>query len=94
MQKSVATFLAIAARNRVGPVFVETHSEHILRRILAHIGSGKMQPQLSEAEVAILYVTRVNGSSTVTQLEIAPNGTMATPWPNESANDGYRELLT
>ena len=95
MQKSVATFLAIASQKRVGPVFIETHSEHILRRILAMIGHESTSiPKLQVANIALLYVSRVNGASSVTELEIASNGTLITPWPNDSANDGYRELLT
>ncbi len=95
MQKSIATFLAIASQKRVGPVFIETHSEHILRRILAMVGHESTGvPKLEVANIALLYVSRVNGASSVTELEIAPNGTLITPWPNDSANDGYRELLT
>ena len=95
MQKSIATFLAIASQKRIGPVFVETHSEHILRRVLAMVGHDSISiPKLQIANIALLYVSRVNGASSVTELEIAPNGTLITPWPNDSANDGYRELLT
>lgn len=95
MQKSVASFLAIASQNRVGPVFVETHSEHILRRVLALIShSSHATFKLQPTDVSLLYVSRMNGASSVTELEIAANGTLITPWPNESANDGYRDLLT
>ncbi len=92
LQTVVGSIIAAGALEREAPIIVETHSEHILRRILRHV-RGSSEPQVPPDEVSILYITRKGSLSTVHSLTLGHDGTLARSWPEAGADDGFRELL-
>ncbi|MFZ4589414.1 MAG: DUF3696 domain-containing protein [Ignavibacteria bacterium] len=59
-------------------LFIETHSEHIIRKIQLMIAKG----ELSLGDVAINYVDINDGVSDVKELRMAENGNFLDRWPN------------
>lgn len=59
-------------------LFIETHSEHIIRKIQLMIAKG----ELSLGDVAINYVGINDGVSDVKELRMAENGNFLDKWPN------------
>jgi energy-coupling factor transporter ATP-binding protein EcfA2 len=92
MQAAIGSLISVGASDRSAPVIVETHSEHVLRRILRHV-QGAAEPRLDPDDVSILYVTRQGGASTVHHLQVGEDGLLADAWPEAGAEDGYREIL-
>lgn len=69
-------------------VVIETHSEHILLRIRRRIAEGA----ISVKDVAILFVEKTDGASTVTRLDLNDNGHFG-DWPKGFFDDGYKEAM-
>lgn len=92
LQSVVGSVVAASGISRQAPVVVETHSEHVLRRVLRHVG-GSVLPALSSDDLAVIYVVRAGGNSSAHVLEVSEDGLLADSWPAEGAEDGYRELL-
>jgi energy-coupling factor transporter ATP-binding protein EcfA2 len=59
-------------------LFIETHSEHIIRKIQLMIAKG----ELSLGDVSINYVNINDGVSDVKELRMAENGNFLDQWPN------------
>lgn len=74
-------------------ILIETHSEHIIRKIQILIAKG----ELGREKVAVYYFDNIEGSTKVKKMEIEENGFFKEPWPNgffdDSANLSW-ELLT
>jgi len=74
-------------------VLIETHSEHIIRKIQVLIAKGK----LDREKIAVYYFDKTEGTTKVKKMEIEENGFFNEPWPNgffdDSANLSW-ELLT
>jgi predicted ATPase len=92
LQSVIGSVLAVSALSRQAPIIVETHSEHVLRRILRHVGGGA-QPRISPESVSIIHVSRTRGASSIRQLSVDETGSLTEAWPDAEASDGYRELL-
>ncbi len=71
---------------------IETHSEHIIKKIQVEIAKGKFDRNL----VGVYYFDKKNGKTYIKEMEIEDNGFFKEPWPNgffdDSANLSW-ELL-
>ncbi len=71
-------------------VICETHSEHLLLRIMRRIGEGKLSPSM----VSVLYVENLGKESIVRSMPINERGEMIRDWPGGFFEEGLREVLT
>ena len=85
---------------RCQQIIVETHSEHILLRLLrrvrqAAIPDRSLDPHsLGRESVVVLYVDpQPNGESTVKHLRIARNGEFIDRWPRGFFEERWMELF-
>ncbi|MDC0992038.1 DUF3696 domain-containing protein [bacterium] len=69
-------------------IIAETHSEHLVLRILRRIREGRISPD----QVSILYVDRVDGESTVKRLHIDEEGEFIDKWPHGFFEDRWEDL--
>lgn len=69
-------------------VIVETHSEHLVLRVLRRIREGRIRPE----QVSILYVDRVEGESTVQRLHVDEEGEFIDKWPYGFFEDRWEDL--
>jgi len=73
-------------------ILIETHSEHIIRKIQVLIAKGK----LDREKIAVYYFDNIKGTTKVKKMEIEENGFFKNPWPNGFFDDSYKlskELL-
>jgi len=77
---------------------IETHSEHLLLRILRRIRQtrkGEAEPgkAISADDVAVLYVENRGDHSIVRNMPISPDGELLHDWPGGFFEEGLREVL-
>ncbi len=77
---------------------IETHSEHILLRILKrmrHTAEGKLDKDdvlaLTSDDVCLLYVDNDGDNTFINELELDEDGSLLDPWPNGFFEEGHRE---
>jgi predicted ATPase len=68
---------------------IETHSEHIIRRLMRRVREGK----ISKDDISIVYVEAGSEGSTVTQIHLDDDGDLIDEWPNGFFEDGFRDHL-
>ncbi len=103
LQSSIADIFIEELNENVGSQFlIETHSEHLLLRILRRIRESEKQKCLSQlleldnTQVAVYYFNpHVGGETHVSSLPISPIGDFYTDWPRgffeERNNDLFDE---
>jgi predicted ATPase len=69
-------------------VILETHSEHLILRILRRIReTSKGQPhegrKITPDDVAVYYLGRQDGQTKLTRIDIDMNGEFVQPWPDD-----------
>jgi len=91
--------LFIEAAGKNNAIIAETHSEHLILRILRRIRETTddklpkgMRP-LRADDVCVLYVQPGESGSTVMQLEITSDGDFVQRWPNGFFADRLKELF-
>jgi predicted ATPase len=73
-----------------GQVLVETHSEHLVLRLLRRVREGVLPPQ----ELAILYVDlHDDGAAFVRRLEVDDRGELVDGWPGGFFDERLAEVL-
>jgi hypothetical protein len=89
-QQCVLADLLIELVRRERTVCIETHSEHILlslRRLIA-------EEKIDSGHVALYYVERLNGASSVREVPIQPNGHIVSDeWPTGFMGDALTQAL-
>ncbi len=70
-------------------VICETHSEHLLLRIMRRIREGTLSP----AKVAVLYVENLGKESIVREMPLNEKGELIRDWPGGFFEEGLREVL-
>lgn len=81
-------------------VFVETHSEHILLRLMRRMretseGSlPKGTPRLTPEDLVVLYVEPRGDGSIVHELPLNARGELMKPWPGGFFEEGLREVFS
>jgi predicted ATPase len=78
---------------------IETHSEHILLRIMKLIKNAASRKDhvvtpLTFENVSILYFDpQPNGSTKVKRLRLSPDGKLIDRWPGGFFNERYKDLF-
>ena len=75
---------------------VETHSEHLLLRLLRRVRQGQSHalPALDSNDLVVLYVNPgMDGTSKVSQLRISPDGDFIDRWPRGFFEERWKDLF-
>lgn len=91
----------VNASNTIAPneLIIETHSEHLLMRILRRIRESSVGrcPEgyaIAPEDVSVLYFNpSPNGSTRVTRLRISEDGRFIDPWPRGFFDDNLSDLF-
>ena len=80
-------------------LLIETHSEHILLRLMRRMREtvkkkNKGTPPVRPEDVAILFVLRDETRSVVLELRLDDEGTLLDPWPGGFFEEGFRERFS
>lgn len=75
---------------------IETHSEHILLRIMRRMretaqGKNKNLPPVRPTDVSLLFVQRYEGRSAALEIRLDDEGMLLDPWPGGFFEEGFRE---
>jgi AAA15 family ATPase/GTPase len=85
-------------RKIINSLIVETHSEHVMLRILRRIretteGKNTATPPISPEDVSVLYVSPDDRGSQVTHIPITKDGDFDKDWPNGFFDERDKELF-
>jgi len=92
-------FISSAKSSNNNTFIIETHSEHLLLRIMRRIRettTGKLTDQslaLTPEDVSVLYVESVDGESIVREMPLNEYGELVKPWPGGFFEEGLREVF-
>lgn len=83
LQTKFAEFLAQSRSNSI----IETHSEHIIRKIQVLIAQGRLKKE----KVAVYYFdkNKETGITAIKEMELEDNGFFKEPWPDGFFDDSY-----
>ena len=91
-------FIGSALGKRKNTFLLETHSEHLILRILRRVretsegrlpeGKTPVRPQ----DLAVLYVQQGPKGAEVIELPVTPDGDFSRPWPNGFFAERFQEL--
>lgn len=75
---------------------IETHSEHLLLRIMRRMretaqGKTEGRPAIKPSDIAIIFVRREDARSVVLELRLDEEGMLIDPWPGGFFEEGFRE---
>jgi len=93
-------FIESALGDRKNTFLLETHSEHLILRIMrriretaqGHLPAGAIPVRPSD--VAVLYVERDGDHSIVREMPLNERGELVKAWPGGFFEEGYRELFS
>jgi len=85
--------ILIAAKKNDKMLFIETHSEHLILRLLRRIReSASMEnPPLIAAELSVIYVEQKDGKIELFNMEVDDKGEFLTPWPDSFFEQDFIE---
>jgi hypothetical protein len=92
-------FIQSALGEQRNTFLIETHSEHLILRILRRIretSEGELPPELNPVkpeDVAVLYVSPAKEGCRVVHIPINPDGEFAEPWPDGFFPERAKELF-
>ncbi len=90
-------FIQSALGHRRNTFILETHSEHLILRIMRRMRdtvNGDLpegMPKVRPEDVAILYVDPIQNSTVVRTLRLDDEGELIDPWPGGFFEEGFRE---
>lgn len=90
-------FIESALGGRHNAFILETHSEHLILRIMrrmrdtVHGALPDGLPPVRPEDVAILYVQPGDSAAVVRSLELDEEGQLLDPWPGGFFEEGFRE---
>lgn len=90
-------FIESALGERQNTFILETHSEHLILRIMRRMRNTDNDelpeglPPVTPDDVAILYVQPHGSSSIVREIELSEDGQLLDPWPGGFFEEGFRE---
>ncbi len=100
LQCDLADCLLIYSNDLPKTYLLETHSEHIILRLLRRIREtsqdkhvGNKYFQLSNDRVSILYVSEASDGARVTPIRVDENGEFLDEWPEGFFEEGFDEIL-
>lgn len=85
LQSQLATFFNFIMKNTSENkrIFIETHSEHLIRKIQVLIAKGELERE----KVGVWYFKKVDGVTKVEKMEIDENGLFKKDWPDGFFDD-------
>lgn len=88
LQAEIADLFVEAIGKNKHRFIIETHSEHLILRLLRRIRETEQQKapanrQLRTHDLAIYYLKQENGTSTETQIDVDVKGEFIQPWPDD-----------
>jgi predicted ATPase len=92
-------FIASALGEQKNTFILETHSEHVMLRILRRIretNEGELpegMPPVRPEDVSVLYVSPTRSGATVTAIPIRKDGEFAERWPQGFFDERAKELF-
>jgi len=96
-------FIESALGQNNNTFLLETHSEHLILRIMRRIRECYHDPEkykkktglppITPNDVAVLYVERQGDQSVVKEIPITPDGEFAVPWPDGFFTERAKELF-
>jgi len=90
LQASVGDLLIHSVKERGNQMIVETHSEHLVLRLLRRIREGVIAPE----DVSILYVdVDSHGCAYVRRLDVDSDGDLIEGWPGGFFDERLEEVL-
>jgi hypothetical protein len=87
---------AALGRSRIA-FLIETHSEHLLLRIMRRLRQTargtlpKGLPKITPDQVAVVYIEPADGGSRIRTLELDEEGRLLDPWPGGFFEEGFKE---
>jgi hypothetical protein len=93
-------FVESALGPRKNTFILETHSEHLILRVMRRIretAQGRLPPDAVSVrpnDVAVLYVERDGDHSIVRDMPLNEQGELVKAWPGGFFEEGYRELFS
>jgi predicted ATPase len=97
LQSKVADILIESCTKRNNFFLVETHSEHLLLRVMKRMrqtAEGTLEDEnlrLTPDDVAVLYVDNDGEKTYILELELDEDGTLLDPWPGGFFEEGFAE---
>lgn len=88
VQAGLADIFIDAIKTRKVQILLESHSEHLLRRLQRRIAENKLQPE----QAALYFVSIEDGTSQLDKLMVDPFGNIAN-WPERFFGDEMGELV-
>lgn len=89
VQSGLADVIIDAYRSRRIQVIVESHSEHLLRRLQRRVADETLRP----TEVGLWFCESNGHNSTIRELELDPFGTIGN-WPKDFFGDQFGEVAS
>lgn len=92
--------LFINAVSKEKYLLIETHSEHLLLRVMRRMRETfnknlpEGYPEIEPSEITILYVQPTDSGTIVRVLELDAEGQMLDPWPGGFFEEGFRERFS
>lgn len=96
MQCSLAdVFISAIRKGEPRLILLETHSEHLLLRLLRRVRESDENPSpaLSADELSVIYVMNGETGTHLTTLAVTPDGDFASPWPEGFFEERVEELF-
>jgi hypothetical protein len=100
LQAELADLFLIRALGEIrSTTILETHSEHLLLRVMrrvreTHLGTLPPEiPPVKASDVAILYVENLGERSVVREMPLNERGELVFDWPGGFFEEGLREVL-
>lgn len=90
LQSAVGDLMLHSVLERGNQVLVETHSEHLVLRLLRRVREGALDPD----DLAVLYVEQhEDGAAFVRRLDVDDDGELAGGWPGDFFGERLDEVL-
>ena len=90
-------FIQSALGERKNRFLIETHSEHLLLRVMRRMRQTHDEelpdgfPKISPKDVCVLFVQPIGASSAIRHMELDDEGQLLDAWPGGFFEDGFRE---
>ena len=85
LQAALADIFVESRKNQI----IETHSEHLIRKLQVLIAQGKIE----KSEILVYYFSKVEDKTSVKIMEIDDSGLFNEPWPNGFFDDSVNLTL-
>lgn len=83
-------FIEAAFGDRKNTFILETHSEHLILRLMRRIREGKVKPE----DIGVVYVEPSPSGSKFTELQLDEDGDFIDEWPGGFFEESFREKFS